>query len=125
MTGLLKFSVKAGILGGAVYYSRDIGVWADSDTTYELGKKSIAYLTPYINKLEKEVPIPVDLKNLPSSEDACRTVKTYWNRGVISSITFIEKIPSNISYYSCQGISYISEQIQQEKNSLPSSQEKS
>lgn len=58
---IFRFATKCGILGGTIYYTKQIGIWDSSEVTYELSRQSIAYLTPYINKLEKEVPITAEV----------------------------------------------------------------
>lgn len=56
---LFRFSVKVGILGGAVYYSKLIGVWDDSITTNKLLSDSMKAVYPYIYTVEERLPVEV------------------------------------------------------------------
>lgn len=118
MAKILKFSVKVGILGGAVYYSKLIGVWDDSITTNKLLSDSMKAVYPYIYTVEER--LPVEIKNLPSRDEMYTSTINCWNHGVISSISFLRSIPSYIVKYSKVGTSYVQKQFEQERTTLQS-----
>lgn len=63
MSGLkmtvFRFAVKSAILGSAVYYTVDKGVWKDSNTTSELYEELEKGVSPYVGELKKQIPYEV------------------------------------------------------------------
>ncbi|XKL59217.1 hypothetical protein PGB90_000233 [Kerria lacca] len=120
MTGLLKFGIKGSILGGTIYYSKQIGVWDDSSRTFTLTQEIMAYVSPYlkpvISNVQKELPVQVT--NLPTSDDICRTSVLYWNKGVISSVAFVRNVPNLVNSYINRSVTYIVNEIRKEKRIL-------
>jgi len=55
---LYRFGVKAGIVGGVVYYTVEEGVWRDSKQTTELYSKIYKNVAPYIKEVPVEVVFP-------------------------------------------------------------------
>lgn len=54
-----RFGVKSAILGSAVYYTVDKGVWKDSETTSALYHELEEGVSPYVGELKKQVPYEV------------------------------------------------------------------
>lgn len=50
-----RFGVKVGIVGGAVYYTSQIGLWGDSSKTEQLYKDIYKVSAPYIKQTAVEV----------------------------------------------------------------------
>lgn len=57
----LRFGIKSAILGSAVYYTIDKGVWKDSETTSELYEELEKGVSPYVGELKKQIPYDVSL----------------------------------------------------------------
>lgn len=58
-----RFGIKSAILGSAVYYTVDKGVWKDSATTSELYEELEKGVSPYVGEFKKQIPYEVPLKH--------------------------------------------------------------
>lgn len=56
-----RFGIKSAILGSAVYYTVDKGVWKDSATTSELYEELEKGVSPYVGEFKKQIPYEVPL----------------------------------------------------------------
>lgn len=50
-----RFGAKVGIVGGAVYYTSQVGLWGDSSKTEQLYKDLYKVTAPYIKQTTIEV----------------------------------------------------------------------
>ncbi|XP_075971431.1 MICOS complex subunit MIC13 homolog QIL1-like [Anticarsia gemmatalis] len=92
---MLKFGVKSAVLGSAVYYSIDKGVWKDSATTAALYQELEQGVSPYVGELKKQ--IPYELPPLPLDDRISYLFKHYWNCGVKSTFRFLVDLPTHTS----------------------------
>lgn len=51
--------MKSAVLGSAVYYTIDKGVWKDSATTSALYEDLEKGVSPYVGELKKQIPYEV------------------------------------------------------------------
>lgn len=54
-----RFGIKSAVLGTAVYYTIDKGVWKDSATTSALYDELEKGVSPYVGELKKQIPYEV------------------------------------------------------------------
>lgn len=54
-----RFGIKSALLGSAVYYTIDKGVWKDSATTSALYEELEKGVSPYVGELKKQIPYEV------------------------------------------------------------------
>lgn len=54
-----RFAIKSTILGSAVYYTVDKGVWKDSATTAALYEDLENGVSPYVGELKSQIPYEV------------------------------------------------------------------
>lgn len=105
--GIVRFAVKATLVGGIVYYSVHQGLWSKSEDSVQLYGKIYNNVAPYIkDNIPKEVVN--ELPPLPNTSDLSNSVKSSWNKGVIASIKFLSNTPTYIS----NGVQSISTTVQ-------------
>ncbi|XP_069674933.1 MICOS complex subunit MIC13 homolog QIL1-like [Periplaneta americana] len=104
---LLKFGIKAGMVGGVVYYTVDEGVWKDSEHTTQLYSKIYKTVAPYVKE------VPVEVPELPKMDEISFMAKNYWNKGVVASFIFLSDLPNKTTEWSKQGYDYIVKQLEQ------------
>ncbi|CAH2071680.1 unnamed protein product, partial [Iphiclides podalirius] len=92
---MIKFGIKSAILGSAVYYTVDKGVWKDSATTRELYEELEKGMSPYVGEFKKQIPI--ELPPLPSNDRISYLFKYYWNCGVKTAFQFLIDLPMHTS----------------------------
>ncbi|CAG4991642.1 unnamed protein product [Parnassius apollo] len=92
---MLKFGIKSAVLGSAVYYTVDKGVWKDSATTQVLYEELEKGMSPYVGELKQK--IPVELPPLPSNDRISYLFKYYWNCGVKTTFEFLVELPTHTS----------------------------
>ncbi|KAB0802435.1 hypothetical protein PPYR_04621 [Photinus pyralis] len=92
---MIKFAVKAGIALGTVYYASDHGLWKDSHETLELYNKMCETASPYLDQAKDY--LPVQIPELPKSNQTSYLLKRLWNKGVSTSCLFLADLPDNIS----------------------------
>lgn len=54
-----RFGIKSAVLGGAVYYTIDKGMWKDSATTSALYEELEKGISPYVGELKSKIPYEV------------------------------------------------------------------
>uniref|UniRef100_A0A8D8JL56 MICOS complex subunit MIC13 n=1 Tax=Culex pipiens TaxID=7175 RepID=A0A8D8JL56_CULPI len=86
---MLRLTVKTGLAGGAVYYSREEGIW--NENTDQVYERYATALQPHLASVKQQ--IPVEVPSLPSSGEVCFLTKHYYNEGVKSSIRFVHMMP--------------------------------
>ncbi|EDS44109.1 conserved hypothetical protein [Culex quinquefasciatus] len=86
---MLRLTVKTGLAGGAVYYSREEGIW--NENTDQVYERYATALQPHLVSVKQQ--IPVEVPALPSSGEVCFLTKHYYNEGVKSSIRFVHMMP--------------------------------
>ncbi|XP_026322355.1 MICOS complex subunit MIC13 homolog QIL1 [Hyposmocoma kahamanoa] len=92
---MLKFGIKSAVLGGAVYYTIDKGMWKDSATTNALYEELEKGISPYVGELKKK--IPYELPPLPTNDRASYLLKYYWNTGVKNTFKLLVDLPTHAS----------------------------
>ncbi|CAK1545917.1 unnamed protein product [Leptosia nina] len=110
---MLKFGIKSAILGSAVYYTVDKGVWKDSATTSELYKELENGVSPYVGELRKQ--IPYELPPLPSNDRISYLFKYYWNSGVKTTFRFLVDLPDHTSNAALSTYEFMSSLLEQEQ----------
>ncbi|XP_055530309.1 MICOS complex subunit MIC13 homolog QIL1 [Wyeomyia smithii] len=86
---MFKFAIKTGLAGGAVYYSRQEGIWNENtDQVYERYSNA---LQPHMASVKQRLPFEVPA--LPKSGELCFLTTHYYNQGVKNTIYFIHRIP--------------------------------
>lgn len=94
---LFRSSLKLGIVGGAAYGTVLQGLWSDAQTSKEGFHKILAAIPKSNEYLEKiKIKIPID-------EYMNKSVREYWNSGVLCAFYGISIFPSKISHYSKLG----------------------
>ncbi|CAH0729308.1 unnamed protein product, partial [Brenthis ino] len=119
---MLKFGIKSAILGSAVYYTVDKGVWKDSATTSELYEELENGVSPYVGEFKKQ--IPYELPPLPSNDRLTYLCKYYWNSGVKATFRFLVDLPSHATNAATKTYDFISTSLETAEPSVDSSQEK-
>ncbi|GBP35905.1 MICOS complex subunit MIC13 homolog QIL1 [Eumeta japonica] len=106
---MLRFSIKSAILGSAVYYTVDKGVWKDSQTTSALYEELEKGVSPYAGEFKKK--IPYELPPLPSSDRLSYLFKYYWNCGVKATFRFLADLPTHSTNAAIRSYEYISSSL--------------
>jgi len=86
-----RFLLRGGLLGGAVYYTRQVGIWGDSDQSDKLYNTVKSELSPYVEKAKKQLPFEVP--QLPRTGEMRFLAKHYYNEGVKNTFRFIHMLP--------------------------------
>ncbi|KAI8424097.1 hypothetical protein MSG28_002704 [Choristoneura fumiferana] len=107
---MLKFGVKSAILGSAVYYTIEKGVWKDSATTAALYEDLEKGASPYVGELKKQ--IPYELPPLPSNDRVSYLFKYYWNSGVKATFRFLVDLPTHVSDLTNKTIDLVSSTLE-------------
>ncbi|XP_032512758.2 MICOS complex subunit MIC13 homolog QIL1-like [Danaus plexippus] len=107
---MLKFGVKSVILGSAVYYTIDKGVWKDSSTTSKLYEELEEGVSPYVGELKKQ--IPYELPPLPSNDRMTYLFKYYWNSGVKATFRFLIDLPTHATNAASKSYEFINSVIE-------------
>ncbi|XP_049842393.1 MICOS complex subunit MIC13 homolog QIL1 [Schistocerca gregaria] len=105
--GLIKFGLKAGVAGGAVYYTVEQGVWNDSNRTTELHRRIQENMRPLI----QQIPIDMKIPDLPKSGELSHDAQHLWNSGVKATFSFLGDLPSLLTGWSIQGYQVLREQL--------------
>ncbi|XP_012216307.1 MICOS complex subunit MIC13 homolog QIL1 isoform X2 [Linepithema humile] len=104
--GVVRFAVKATLVGGIVYYSVQQGLWSKSENTVQLYGRIYNNVAPYVkDNIPKEVIS--ELPPLPNTNDLSNSVKSSWNKGIIASTKFLSETPSHVT----NGIQSISKTV--------------
>ncbi|KAG6457461.1 MICOS complex subunit MIC13 homolog QIL1 [Manduca sexta] len=119
---MLKFGVKSAILGSAVYYTIDKGVWKDSATTTAIYEDLEKGMSPYVGELKKQ--IPYELPPLPSNDRISYLFKYYWNCGVKTTFKFLVDLPTHTSNAASKTYEFISSSLEAPQPNANASQEK-
>ncbi|XP_053604210.1 MICOS complex subunit MIC13 homolog QIL1 [Plodia interpunctella] len=106
---MLKFGIKSAVLGSAVYYTIDKGVWKDSTTTKSLYEDLEKGVSPYVGELTKQ--IPYELPPLPSNDRLSYLFKYYWNCGVKSTFRFLVDLPTHATNAATSAYEMVSSSI--------------
>ncbi|CAD7002851.1 unnamed protein product [Ceratitis capitata] len=88
---VIGFFVRAGLVVGAVYYSKKSGVWGTPEETEKIYNDIKETLRPHAKELEKKLPF--EIPALPQTGEARFLVKHYYNEGVKKTFHFIEMLP--------------------------------
>ncbi|XP_030570200.1 MICOS complex subunit MIC13 homolog QIL1 [Drosophila novamexicana] len=104
VVGLL---VRCGVVAGAVYYTRQAGVWGSTDETDKLYKNVKTQLTPYVQQAREQLPF--DVPELPRVGEMRFLAKHYYNEGVKSSFRFIHMLPC----YAGRGLKKVKDTIEE------------
>lgn len=110
-------AIKSAVVYGAVKYSVDKGVWADSQTTEKLYNEICAHTCPKVQAVKKQLPFEVPL--LPKSGELCFIVKYYYNQGVKATFNFVHMMPCYLGQWAKKGKDAIN-QAMEEKPAAPS-----
>ncbi|XP_045447046.1 MICOS complex subunit MIC13 homolog QIL1 [Melitaea cinxia] len=119
---MLRFGIKSAILGSAVYYTVDKGVWKDSATTSELYEELEKGVSPYVGEFKKQ--IPYELPPLPSNDRLTYLFKYYWNSGVKATFRFLVDLPTHATNAASKSYNYISAALEAAESTSTTSQEK-
>lgn len=84
-----RFGVKSAVLGSAVYYTVDKGVWKDSATTSAIYEDLESGVSPYVGELKKQIPYEVCWLRL------FKLLLYYFHVGNLIGFSY------NILYFSC------------------------
>ncbi|VVC97703.1 unnamed protein product [Leptidea sinapis] len=110
---MIKFGIKSAVLGSAIYYTVDKGVWKDSATTSELYKELENGASPYVGELRKQIPYEARLlPPLPSNDRISYLFKYYWNSGVKATFKFLVNLPDHTSNVVMKSYNYIANAIE-------------
>ncbi|XP_076288130.1 MICOS complex subunit MIC13 homolog QIL1 [Lasioglossum baleicum] len=104
---LIRFTVKATMVGGVVYYTCQEGLWSKSEETAKLYEKLYNNIAPYV-KHNVSPEIIYEVNRLPNVDCMINCSKSYWNKGVMTSMRFISNLPNHV----CDGATNLSETIQ-------------
>ncbi|CAH0605558.1 unnamed protein product [Chrysodeixis includens] len=118
---MLKFGIKSAVLGSAVYYTIDKGVWKDSATTSALYEELEKGVSPYVGELKKQ--IPYELPPLPSNDRISYLFKYYWNSGVKATFSFLIDLPKHTSYAAGKAYEFINSTLEAGDQSASAKQE--
>lgn len=93
--GLIRFTVKASLVGGIIYYSVQQGVWSKHEDSLQIYDKLNDNIVPYV---KGHVPSKVinEVSAIPKATDLKNYIKINWNKGVIATIEFIQNQPSKL-----------------------------
>uniref|UniRef100_A0A182JEA2 MICOS complex subunit MIC13 n=1 Tax=Anopheles atroparvus TaxID=41427 RepID=A0A182JEA2_ANOAO len=96
---MLRLAIKTSIAGGAVYYSKEEGIWnEDTEKVYE---RYATALHPHVQSVKQQIPL--DIPALPSSGEMCFVAKHYYNEGVKNTIHFIHRLPCYLGQWAKKG----------------------
>lgn len=105
--GLVRFTLKATVASGFVYYTVYEGLWSKSQESVKLYEKIYNNTVPLLSKnLPKEVIH--EFEHLPSTTAISSFLRTSWNQGVMSSMKFLADSPCHVH----NGLNGISETVQ-------------
>lgn len=98
-------AVKSGLAGGAIYYSKELGVWGDSNQSTKLYNCICKQMSPYTKQVSSK--IPVELPYLPTTGEVRYLTKHYYNAGVKNTIHFVQMFPCYVGQYTSKGINAV------------------
>lgn len=104
---------------GAVRYTADKGVWADSKTTEKLYNEICAATCPHVQSMKKQLPFEVPL--LPKTGELCFIVKYYYNESVKGTFNFIHMMPCYLGQWAKKGKEAISQAMEEKPATQTSS----
>ncbi|XP_050293125.1 MICOS complex subunit MIC13 homolog QIL1 isoform X2 [Anthonomus grandis grandis] len=98
---MIKFAVKAGLAATAVYYIKEQGIFKNSDEAIASAQRLKTAVNPYISEIKSQ--IPVELPEVPHTENVGQLAKEYWNCGVRATFAFLIKLPDYTKEYASKG----------------------
>ena len=96
--GLIRFTVKATVVGGIVYYTYHEGLWSRPEETAKVYRKISTNIAPYVDHdlvkgIVKSLPEKPQIPSISGSK--------LWNDGVMVSINFMANLPNHIAKGAC------------------------
>ncbi|XP_030756719.1 MICOS complex subunit MIC13 homolog QIL1 isoform X2 [Sitophilus oryzae] len=104
---MIKFAIKAAIAGTAVYYIKEQGIFNKSDESIESYRKLKQAVSPYIQDVTSQIPI--ELPEIPPTDNVSQLATEYWNRGVRASFAFLVRLPECSKHYIKKGVDQVLE----------------
>ncbi|XP_026684735.1 MICOS complex subunit MIC13 homolog QIL1, partial [Diaphorina citri] len=109
-----RFGTKVGLVGAAVYYTNEYGVWQDADSSakvvQELRKLYHQQVSPYVKDVKTNVPLEVP--EIPSISDIGHSLGSSWNSGVLSTFNFLANLPSHVNQWTTDASNFINKQLE-------------
>uniref|UniRef100_A0A1B6H246 MICOS complex subunit MIC13 n=1 Tax=Cuerna arida TaxID=1464854 RepID=A0A1B6H246_9HEMI len=103
---VLRLGTKFGILGGALYYTTQSGLWGTCAETEVLYRDLYKMAAPYTK------PGPVlEFPDLPRISDATQALTNSWNRGVITSTDFLVNLPTHVTNWATTAYDKVNELV--------------
>jgi len=88
---ILKFGAKVGIVGGAIYYTVQEGVWGTADEGEKTWNRMLQKVVPQTSEhISEHLKSPVPLANTTEN----------WNTGVKTVMQSVSNIPNLTKQYS-------------------------
>lgn len=88
---LFRLTVKSAIVGGAVYFTKEEGIWGNGEKAEKVCQKYCKLSDPYVSQVKKSIPF--DMPKMPPSGQMTFLTQHYYNRAIINSIDFIHMAP--------------------------------
>lgn len=122
ITTTVKWSVKAGLIGGPVYVAHNAGLFGSADQA-QSGLKQIKSdvkdnVSTYVPKevLENVPEVPkVDMKDYIPTIDISPDIRGLWNKGVLATFSGLANAPTSVKTYTNDVITYVQEQVNAEE----------
>lgn len=86
-----RLLIRSGLVVGAVYYSKKLGVWGTPEESEKFYNCLKSQVRPHAQRLEKQLPF--DVPSLPQTGEVRFLVTHYYNQGVKNTFHFIEMLP--------------------------------
>lgn len=112
-------AIKSALVYGAVRYTVDKGVWADSQQTEKLYDELCSAACPTVQSMKKQLPFEVPL--LPKTGELCFITKYYYNQGVKGTFNFIHMMPCYLGQWAKKGKDAINSAMEEKPNTTTSS----
>lgn len=112
-------AIKSALVYGAVRYTVEKGVWADSQQTEKLYDELCSAACPTVQSMKKQLPFEVPL--LPKTGELCFITKYYYNQGVKGTFNFIHMMPCYLGQWAKKGKDAINSAMEEKPNTTTSS----
>ncbi|XP_049644020.1 MICOS complex subunit MIC13 [Suncus etruscus] len=113
MWSLLRFVVKGGVAGGAVYMAYDQGLLGSGDRSLAALRRSEEVAAPALRKAGQYVCEQTGLRmpQLPALPKVDFHFRDSWDSGILAVMNTLSEAPSKAGQYSRQGWDYVKERL--------------
>lgn len=119
-----KVAVRVGLCAGAVYYTKEVGIWGDSSQgeaalrklqNFQLNEVKSVLSADVADQLP-DLSLPEEVTDAATAvtnvvTDVNKNFYSYYNRGVTSTLGGLQGLPDTVSQYGQQAVTAVQDMV--------------